>query len=100
MSEVSYSQHKFHPHLNVVTIDGEQINGLWVENDEEIRINMYAECDLTDYFGNLLKDTSDTRTKFNTVKAWIYLNFLGKTIDHRSGWSTKTQYWSEWIIKK
>ena len=100
MSEVSFSQHKFHPNLNVVTIDGEQVNGLWVENDEEIKINMYAECDLHDYYGKLLRDTSDTRDKINIVKAWIYLNFFGKTIESRSGWSTKNQFWGEWTIKK
>jgi hypothetical protein len=61
---------------------------------------MYAETDLRDYYGNLLRDTSDTREKFNIVKAWVYLNFLGKTIEHKSGWSSHNQYWSEWTIKK
>ena len=27
MNVVSHSPHKFHPHMNIVTIDGEQVNG-------------------------------------------------------------------------
>lgn len=100
MSEVNYSQHNFHPHLNVVTIDGEQVNGLWLENEEEIKINMYAEHDLYDYYGNLLRDRSETRTKINLVDAWIALTYMDKKIEFRSGWSTKTQFWREWTILK
>lgn len=99
MSEVSFLQHKFHPHLNVVTIDGEQVNGLWVENDEKIKISMYAEHDLYDYYGNLLRDFSDTRNKIEIVTEWIEQQFKDK-FEFRFGWSTKTQFWTEWTILK
>lgn len=99
MNVVSFSQHKFHPALNVVTLDGEQVNGLWVENEEEIKINMYAEHDLYDYYGNLLRDYSETRNKIKIVTEWIEQQFKDK-FEFRSGWSTKNQFWREWTIKK
>lgn len=100
MSVVSYSQHKFHPCMNVVTIDGEQVNGSWREDDEEIVIGMYAEHNMVDYYGNLLRDCSDTREKFKIVVEWIKETFKDKVIESTSGWSTKTQYWGQWKIKK
>ena len=99
MNEVSFSQHKFHPHLNVVTIDGEQVNGLWQENDEEIKIHMNAEHDLYDYYGKLLRDFSETRNKIKIVTEWIEQKFKDK-FEYRSGWCTKNQFWREWTIKK
>lgn len=100
MSQVSYSPHKFHPHLNVVTIDGEQVNGLWNEGEEFIGISMYASCNDYDYFGNLLRDHSDTRVKIDTVENWINETYKPENIIKTSGWSTKNQFWRAWIIKK
>ena len=100
MKTVSFSQHKFHPNLNVVTIDGEQVNGLWSETDEEIKISFNKDHDLYDYFGNLLTDSSKSGEQLNFISAWISLTYMDKTISCRSGWVTKNQSWYEWTIKK
>lgn len=100
MEQVSYSPHKFHPYLNVVTIDGEEVNGLWNEGKEFIEISMYAEHDLYDYYGKLIKEFSKTREQFKIVADWIYETYKNHEIIKTSGWSTKTQYWGAWIIKK
>ena len=100
MSEVGFSQHKFQPHLNVVTLNGEQVNGLWREGQEFIEISMYAEHDMYDYYGKLLRDFSKSREQINAVESWIYETYKNHEILKTSGWSTKNQYWRAWIIKK
>ena len=94
MSIVSHSE------KNLVTIDGEEVNGFWREDNEEIVIGMYAECDMVDFFGELIREFSDTRTKFNIVSHWIEETFKDSVVDITYGWSTKTQYWRNWKIKK
>lgn len=100
MSVVSYSQHKFHPHMNVVTIDGEQVNGLWNENDEQIQISFNVDHDLYDYYGNKLQDNSKSREQYRIVSEFIENTYKKENISHRSGWVTRNQSWSEWTIKK
>jgi len=100
METVSFSQHKFHPFMNVVTIDGEQANGLWDEDNEDIKISFNRDHNLYDYFGNLLRDNSWSGEQLNFISAWIALTYMDKTISYRSGWCSKNQSWSEWTIKK
>lgn len=99
-AKVSYSQHKFHPFLNVVTIDGEQVNGLWQENEEEIKISFNRDHDLYDYYGNKLRDNSWSGKQLDIVSNWINENYKKENISCRTGWCTKNQSWYEWTIKK
>ena len=98
-NKVGYSQHNHHPKLNVVTIDDIQVNGLWLNSENCIQINMYADHDVTAYNGKVLKENSKSREQLTIVKNWIYEHFEKETITERSGTSTAHQYWYEWTIK-
>ena len=100
MEIVSHSPNVHHPMLEVITINGEQVNGSFREDVEVYIFSMYAEHDLYDYYGVLLRSFADTREKFKIVAEWIQEQYKQKLIEHKSGWSTRTQYWSEWTIHK
>lgn len=85
---------------NIITIDGESVNGTVREDAFSMTIGMYASCNDYDFYGNLLQDNSETREHFDIVHDWIKTNPSFEIVEEKSGWSTKTQWWRKWEIKK
>ena len=97
---VSYKPQYEDSPTNIIMIDGKPVNGTVREDAFSMTIGMYASCDDRDYYGNLLRDNSESRKQFGIVKEWVITNPNFELVEEKSGWSTKTQYWREWIIRK
>ena len=83
-----------------ILIDGRSVNASYHEGKYDIVILMYASVDITDFYGNKLKDESQSREDVKVVGEWIEKEFADYSISTNTGWSTKNQWWKEWRISK
>lgn len=97
--KVSYQQSPYGA-WKVLTVYGVPINGHWEEDSEKIQITMFYNHNDYDYRGNLLRNNIRKQTPCDMVRDWIHKTYPADKIKSNSGWSTKSQSWTEYTIYK
>ena len=95
MNTIGHSRHLHHSNIEVLTIDGEQVNGGWNETLDGTVISFYHSHTDYDFQGNVLRKYPESDEHLRILCEWIKTQNI---VHSRSGWSTKTQSWNEWTI--